>query len=171
MKKILTVLILVMSVTILNAQNNNDSINIRPLNGINLNLLGDASWFSINYERLFSISPSFIITGKIGLGYNREFAPYYAASKYFTIPHHITGNLGKGRHLFEFGLGGTIINENSDHYLDYIFYPIIGYRFLPLKSNHINFRLFSNIPYWAFSGRELGYIIFIPFGLSIGISF
>jgi len=161
-----------MSVTILYAQNNNDSTNTRPLNGINLNLLGDASYFSINYERIFLISSSFFLTAKVGLGYNEEFqygGHSTPLSKFLTIPHHFTGNIGKGRHFFEFGLGGTLINGNTTQH--YIFYPIVGYRLLPLKSNNINFRLFGNIPYWAFYGAETDDIIFIPFGLSFGISF
>ncbi|SIN65308.1 hypothetical protein [Algoriphagus halophilus] len=85
--------------------------------------------------------------------------------KYVTILYHITGNLGKSRHFFEFGLGGTIIGGNTTQ--PYLFYPIVGYRILPLKSKRLNFRVFGLIP---FSGRITDDILFMPFGLNLGIS-
>ena len=148
-----------------------DAIDSRPLNSVYINLFGDASIISFNYERLFLLSPTFILSSKLGLGFNEEFkiclfGPCPPEEKYLTIPHHLTGNVGKGRHFFEFGLGGTIISGNTTQ--PYLFYPIIGYRILPLKSNKINFRVFGQIP---FSGLETDDIVFIPFGLSLGISF
>lgn len=146
------------------AQNND-----RPLNSIQINLLGDASIISINYDKQFLISSTFILSGKLGLGYNEEFkicvwGPCSPSEKYMTIPHHITGNIGKGRHFFEFGLGGTIISGSADK--NYLLYPIVGYRILPLNSNKVNFRIFGQIP---FSGLPED-IIYIPVGLSLGIS-
>lgn len=148
------------------AQNQEEIVDARPLNSINLNLLGDASLISINYERQFLVSPAFILSSKLGLGYNFEFIIFGNPEHYLTIPHHITGNIGKGRHFFEFGLGGTIINGNTTQ--PYILYPIVGYRILPLKSNEITFRIFGQIP---FSGIETDDILFIPFGLNLGVSF
>jgi len=86
--------------------------------------------------------------------------------KYLTLPHHITGNLGRGKHFLEFELGGTIIYGNTNQ--NYLIYPIFGYRLHPLNSNKVNFRLFGNIP---FSGLNTEDILFSPFGLSLGISF
>lgn len=145
--------------------------NERPLNSIQLNLLGDASLISINYDKQFLISQTFILSSKFGLGYNEEFqlcifGPCSSPEKYLTIPHHITGNIGKRKHFFEFGLGGTIISGNTNQ--NYFLYPIVGYRILPLNSNKVNFRVFGQIP---FTGLEIEDILFIPFGLSIGISF
>jgi hypothetical protein len=134
--------------------------------------LGDASLFSINYERQFLVSSTIILSSKFGLGYNEEFklciiGPCSSSpEKYLTIPHHITGNFGKGKYFFEFGLGGTIINGNTNQ--PYLLYPIVGFRTLPLMSNKFNFRIFGQIP---FSGLETEDIIFIPFGVSLGISF
>jgi len=162
---LITVLVLVSST--LFAQDNE-----RPLNSIQINLLGDASIISINYDKQFLISPTFILSSKLGLGYNEEFqlcifGPCSSPpEKYLTIPHHITGNVGKGRHFFEFGLGGTIIIRDTNQ--NYFLYPIVGYRILPLNSNKVNFRVFGQIP---FTGLETEDIIFIPFGLSLGISF
>ena len=152
------------------------SVEDRPLNNISLNLLGDASILSINYEKQYLVRKVFILTTKFGLGYNQEFrlcvfGPCSSpAENYVTIPHHFTANFGNKRSFFEFGLGGTILlyGVTSD---PYIFYPIIGYRFLPLKSNNLNFRLYF-LPPIQFDG-PFGHteIAFIPCGVSIGISF
>lgn len=167
MRKQILVTVLLMVSSTLFAQDNE-----RPLNSIQVNLLGDASIISINYDKQFLISPTFILSSKFGLGYNEEFqicifGPCSSPpEKYLTIPHHITGNIGKGKHFFEFGLGGTIISGNTNQ--NYFLYPIVGYRVLPLNSNKVNFRVFGQIP---FSGLETEDILFIPFGLSLGISF
>ena len=172
MKKMILTLLLQVVGTVIFAQNNSDSIIKRPLNNININLWGDASIISINYERIFLISSTFILVSKLGLGYNEEFqlcifGPCSSSpDKYLTIPHHITGNIGKGRNFFEFGLGGTIINGNTTQ--NYLLYPIVGYRLNPLNTNKVNFRIFGQIP---FSGLETENILFIPFGLSLGKSF
>lgn len=166
MKKQILITVLAMVCSTLFAQNNE-----RPLNSIQINLFGDASIVSINYDKQFLISPAFILSSKFGLGYNEEFqlcifGPCSPPEKYLTIPHHITGNFGKGKHFFEFGLGGTIISGNTNQ--NYFLYTIVGYRILPLNSNKVNFRLYGQIP---FTGFKIEDIFFIPFGLSSGISF
>lgn len=167
MRTIFIIVILFNISTTLLSQTPSEPVDSRPLNSIYLNLLGDASAISVNYERIFLIDPNFILTCKLGLGCNEEFnilGP--SEQQYLTIPHHITGNLGKGRHFFEFGIGGTIISGNTRQ--PYILYPIVGYRILPLKSDKFNFRVFGQIP---FTGLETDVIIFIPLGLSFGVSF
>jgi len=167
----------------INAQENSisqigevQSVVNRPLNNISLNLLGDASILSINYEKQYLVRKSFILTTKFGLGYNQEFrlcvfGPCSSpAENYVTIPHHFTANFGKKRSFFEFGLGGTLLfyGETS---VPYIFYPIIGYRFLPLKSNNLNFRLYFLPPIQFDDPFGHPEIILVPVGASIGISF
>lgn len=141
----------------------------RPDNGISLNLLGDGSLISINYEHHLISEPNFLLAGKVGLGYNEEFKFCFGtcspAESYLTLPHHITANIGKGRHFLELGLGGTfVLGETSQPYL---IYPIIGYRLSPLRSNKTTFRIFGQ---WPISGIETDDIIFIPLGISVGIS-
>ncbi|MFC2123713.1 hypothetical protein ACFLU5_02785 [Bacteroidota bacterium] len=159
-----------------------DSIPYRPRNNIYVNLLGDASIISLNYERLFGVDTNLFFSSKIGIGYNTDYflralecgLSYYCPGvgyflQYATIPHHLTLNLGKGKHFFEFGLGGTIISGNATQ--NYWFYPIVGYRILALMSNKvnfINFRIYGQIP---FSGFDTEDVIFIPFGISVGGSF
>lgn len=152
------------------AQNNENAIDTRPMNGISFNLLGDASLISVHYDRLILLGPSFMLSGKLGVGYNEEFqlcifGPCSSPpGKYMSIPHHITGNLGKRKHFFEFGLGGTLILGNTVQ--PYVLYPMLGYRFLPLRSGKINFRIFGQVPL-----SRIEDILFVPFGISLGISF
>ena len=174
MKKFILFLIIIISGKIIFAQDNDDFAVKRPVNSIYINLLGDASIISINYERILSIDSPVIWTSKLGLGYNQESqwclwgCPTRPPYNYITIPHHITGNLGRGKRFFEFGLGGTIIIGNTTE--PYIPYPIIGYRrFLQVEQKTYVFRIFIQFP---FSGDILrNDIVFIPFGLSWGRSF
>lgn len=68
----------------------------RPRNSVNINLLGDASLYSINYERFFYCNEVFVISSKVGLGYNTDFflpgmiADHPGPENYLTIPYHIT---------------------------------------------------------------------------------
>ena len=138
MRKTVLITILIIACTTGFAQNSEQYIEKRPLNSFSINLLGDASIFSINYERQFFIGSIFILTGKLGLGFSEE--PHLCSSEelclpsidYLTIPHHITGNLGKGNYFFEFGIGGTSITGHEMQF--YVFYPIVGFRVLPLNS-------------------------------------
>jgi hypothetical protein len=158
------VIILLTTSTILFAQKSEEIARVRPLNSVYFNTLGDVSVFSINYERQFILSPMFILTSKLGLGYFREFFKFNRnPEKYLTIPHHITGNFGRESHFLEFGLGGTFISENATH--PYLIYRIIGYRFMPFNSSKINFRVFVQTPFSDFKADD---ILFIPIGLSIG---
>ncbi len=164
MKRYLLIIIFVTSVTILFAQNKTDSTYTRPVNNFNLNFAGEGSFVSINYERLFLINPVFFLTGQIGFGYNEEFLIWGGPPETFrTIPHHITGNWGKRKHFFEFGLSGAIILGNTNNH--YLLGPIIGYRIQPLKTNKVNFRIYASIPViiglntetFSYAGISFGY--------------
>jgi hypothetical protein len=144
----------------------------QPSNNIYINLLGDASIISINYERRFYVTPTYFLIGKIGYGYNEEFdlcvlGTCASFEKYPTIPHHISVNIGKRRHYLEVGIGGTYIGGKADE--KYIIYPIAGYRLHPLRKNKINFRIYGEYPLSGDLLREE--ILFIPIGFSMGLSF
>ncbi len=168
MKNLTIFLVCLLFGELLFAQSNNDSILVRPKNNISINLLGDASLVSVNYERLFVINPSFFITAKLGIGYNEEFCLFGCddREKYLTIPQHITGNFGKGKNFFEFGLGGSIISGHTVQ--DYTLYPMVGYRLQPLKSDKLNFRVYLQYPV---TGSAMDEILFIPIGFSFGYCF
>lgn len=166
------------------AQQAQVSIFSRPLNNLNINLLGDGSLISLNYERLFSVKPKFFLTGKLGLGYNEEFefrvclfGPCTIKStqkviNFLTIPHHITGNFGRRSLFFEVGLGGTLFSGNG--VINHIVYPIVGLRVQPRRINKLNFRVFGCLPFGSEIGSVgigLNEVFFFPFGLSLGYCF
>lgn len=164
-------LLLIISGITLFAQNTTDSTLTRSLNSVSINLLGDASLISANYERLFPIRDNVILTGKLGLGYNEEFklclfGSCSPAKKYTTVPHHFTTILGNRRSYFEFGVGGTIVLGDTEE--NYFFYPMIGYRISSRNPKGVTFRIYVQYP---ISGVETEDIIFFPIGLSLGVKF
>lgn len=146
--------------------------NSYPKNHIYLNLLGDGSIYSLNYDRVWMLgepndSRQFLST-KIGIGYNEEFSLYSdVTDSYTTIPHHLTYNIGGPAMHFEVGLGGTLVLDQEP---EYIIYPTLGMRFVPKRRQNFNLRLFAQLPvlpYYDFKTR----IWFLPFGTSLGVSF
>jgi hypothetical protein len=172
MKHFIFALLLILSKSILYAQKAEERMDNRPSNNIHINILGDASWISINYERRFLVRAAYFFTAKLGYGYNEEFQiciwdnACSSNHTYITVPHHITVNVGNGRHFLEAGIGGTAILGNTDQ--NYLIYPILGYRLHPLRKNKINFRIYGEVP---FSGLLTEDILFIPFGMSLGFCF
>lgn len=154
------------------AQGSDTAVPTRPLNSLSINFLGDASLISFAYERQYILKENFLLTSKLGVGYNSEVSFCIfgscngAENKYVTIPHHITGNWGKGRHFLEFGFGGTYVAGNTNY--PYVAYPLLGYRILPLKKDKMNFRIYSSYP---FNGNDILDYYFAIIGLSFGVSF
>ena len=167
MKKVLIITLLFLGSNSF-AQNLDKKNDIRPLHSIGINLFGDASAISGYYEKLFLIKGNFILSSKLGFGYNEKFCVLGACKKetFLTIPHHITANIGKKQHFFEFGFGGTFLMGNNAS--SYIVYPTVGYRIVPLKSNRLNFRIFGQYPLLKSKPIEAP---FIPIGISLGLSF
>ena len=172
MRTLILTTIIIISGNFLCAQNNQDHNKTRPSNNININLIGDASIISINYEKHLFITQNILLTTKLGLGYNiaTNFCNDYdcfSQVNFITIPHHLTVNFGKESHFLEFGLGGTkLINSKASH--PYLIYPIFGYRYLPLVSNDLNFSFYFQ---YVFHNLEENDFYMFPFGLSIGYSF
>lgn len=165
MKKYILTYLFLITVRILVSQDTNVSYQRRPLNNSYINLLGDASIISINYEKLFIIKRSFLLTGKLGIGYSQDddFVIIGQREKYLTIPIHLSTIIGGSRSFAELGFGATLIYGDSK---TSVLYPILGYRLQPLKSSKLNFRIFILIP-----TNKGNYPFFSPIGLSMGISF
>ncbi|MEI6089036.1 MAG: hypothetical protein WCR42_01150 [bacterium] len=171
MKILILAIIFAISSTQLFAQKNLDSTTIRPLNSFSINMFGSASISYLGFEGLFMNRPDFFFSGKVGFGLNQEFkiCVWGTCDKpdvYFTIPHHVTANFGKGKHFIEMGVGGTIIEGNITQH--YQVYPILGYRFQPLKPKKLNFRIFGCYPLIPMHEKN---ILFIPIGISVGYCF
>jgi hypothetical protein len=171
MKRLLLTLLLSFFCALVGAQTLHETTNARPVDNFNLTILGNASLISMNYEKLSFVSPKFLVAFNIGMGYNQEFQLFHFGSNsspqiYFTLPHYVTVNLGKGRHFFEFGLGGTVVAGNTPRH--YFLYPIVGYRLQPLRKNKLYFRAFGQIPINGLDNLE---VFFAPVGFSLGVCF
>jgi len=138
----------------------------RPLSSINLNLLGDGSYFSMNYDQLLPVNKKMHLSLKAGIGYN-ERAQLFKSNlgHYLTLTHHLTANFGSRRTLFEAGLGATAYFRNNDN--RYIPYPVIGVRFSPIKSSGLVIRPCLHIPFKL----PLEQLFFSPVSLSLGYAF
>ena len=169
MKKIFLTILLILTGTAIYAQDKEKPLTTRPLNNINLNFLGDMSFISLDYERLLIGGQIFLLTAKLGVGYTDEIimaGTHDNNTKYLTVPHHITANIGKKRHFAEIGLGGTAFLGQET--TGYMLYPIVGYRLQPLKTNNIDLRVYFNYPF------ETNYNVSIEaavFGVCVGVSF
>jgi hypothetical protein len=171
MKILILAIALAISSSQLFAEKYSDSSIVRPYNSVSINMFGDGSILSAGFERLFEQKTNFFLSGKIGIGFTQEFricvwGPCDKPKNFLTLPHQITANFGKGRHFLEMGAGGTfIVGDIAQHYQ---VYPILGYRYQPLKPNKFNFRIFGSLPLIKMKSEN---ILFIPVGFSLGYCF
>lgn len=138
---------------------------------IGMNLSGDASLISLNFEKLFYIKPAFALAAKMGFGFNQEFQIFSTGEptvNYFILPMSVTCNFGKGRSYLECGIGGSLVAGNDNSY--YLGYPIIGYRYHPFKNPGFSFRVWLFYPFGQLPVVESTDILFAPFGVSFGIA-
>jgi hypothetical protein len=171
LKLFVKVLIVLTFGTILPAKDAGAFSHLRPPNSIYMNLFGDASIFSINYERLFFNNRKFFLAGNAGIGYSESLDLPITSTSLLSIPMHITGNVnisGK-RQFLEFGFGGTLLYYQNFKFWDYSIYPLIGYRWQPLKSGKFTFRIFVSYP--LTDKIDIDSYWFSPVGMSIGFAF
>ena len=142
-------------------------------NNIYLNLFGDGSIASVNYERIFKNTPKLFHTFKLGVSYHPDIgttqdAEYEGVGYESTdksgliITNHLTFNYGKKFTFFEVGLGTSayLIEENEE----FLIYPIIGLR---RQSNNGSIRIFVHP---IFLNKDNVELVF-PIGFSFGICF
>lgn len=139
----------------------------RPMNIVSLSFTGEGTMISANYERLFLLGSTNFIAGRIGVGYagNIISDDNSEPENYLTIPHHITGNIGKKIHFLEVGISGAIITGDLDNH--YMLGPLIGYRLQAMKSNKLNLRIFGTVPFLPYYAD----IFYLPLGISVGYCF
>lgn len=152
------------------AQEPENNKRTRPKNNVSLNVLGDVTLISGNYERIIPIAPQIMIIGKIGLGYNenilRWLDKFIPANRYFTISGHLTANFGKERLFLEFGAGNTYLTRDGRNIN--VIYPVIGFRMLPTEPDRISFRIFFYLPRTVLGISEF---TATPLGFNFGYSF
>jgi hypothetical protein len=171
MKRIFWVFIASMTLVVTNAQEADPDPDLRPTFNISGNFGGDASLFSLGFEKLFFLNPGLALAGKIAFGYNQEFQIFSSKdpSDSFILPHSFTVNLGNGKRSFgELGFGGSWISNSTDNY--YLIYPIIGYRYHPFKNPGFSFKAWFFYPFGQVSKVEDTELLISPFGVSFGIA-
>lgn len=152
------------------AQDNDGLLQGRANDAVLLNVLGNASLLSLNYERYFDFTPQFFGVVSVGGGYNKSYQGCIGAfgdcgpnEKFSTIPHFVTANFGGKRAYFEVGVGGTqLFGERRNFYQ---LYPIFGLRTRPLKERGIVFRLYAS------PQKENDYFTTPFLGASLGVAF
>ncbi|MDX9928773.1 MAG: hypothetical protein RBS37_02865 [Bacteroidales bacterium] len=143
----------------------------RPPLTIYVNFLGEGSLLSVNAEKLLLNGRIVFLTGAAGVGFNNQLQLCLSGpceenpNDFVTVPHHVTICIGKGAHYLEAGAGGTVVFGNTSQH--YIPFPVAGYRLHPLQTRGFFLRLSFTYPLV----RELEDIVWVPYGLSIGMSF
>jgi hypothetical protein len=162
------ILILSVSLLVLKVEGGGNPY-LRPRNSLYLNLFGDASIVSVNYERLFMNNNEFFMTAKIGAGYSESMGLPTKNTSLLSAPLHITCNYGNRHHYLEIGLGSTFLFYGELEYWDVAVYPILGYRFQPLKKDRVSFRVYASYP---LGGKiDIDKYWFSPVGASVGFCF
>ena len=154
---------------IANAQDSLRNIKGLPKNNIGVNIVGEASLIALNYERNFLLKSPHFINLSVGIGINEEFTLFTSGKEYLTFPHHLTYNIGRKKHFFEIGIGGTGLIDRKANFASYYIYPIAGYRFQSIRQGKLFFRTYLA---WLFQTNEKKTGVFlIPVGVAIGVTF
>ena len=148
--------------------------NQRPKKNLFLDFAGNGGLVSINHEKIHLISFKLMMVHKIGLGVSQDYAFIDPSNYYVSIPVNLTFCFGKRRLLFDAGIGTTIFLKVNEPFYELSFYPVIGYRFQPLKANKIYAKITASLPQNLSSSNFSivnSEVLFIPIGVSIGKSF
>lgn len=140
----------------------------RHRNALEGNLFGNATTLSIDYERILLNQERFFLIFKTGIGLSLvtcQDCDDVKANAVNTFPLVLTGNSGKGRNYFEYGIGYTfVMNPSLENYL----YAILGYRHLPKKSSGAIFKLFISR---LLIQEQMNSTFIAPIGISFGVGF
>lgn len=148
--------------------------NQRPKKNLFLDFAGNGGLVSINHEKIHLISFKLMMVHKIGLGISQDYSFIDPSNYFVSIPVNLTLCFGKRRLLFETGIGTTIFLKVNEPFYELSFYPIIGYRFQPLKANKIYTKITASLPQNLSSSNFSivnSEVLFVPIGVSIGKSF
>jgi hypothetical protein len=167
MKRLFLILIFSSTLSLLNGQISDSLLAKRPINSINFSILGNGSRVAFYYEHMFRIKPWFFISGAFGFGYSEEENLFFIGTpppphKYTTLSHFVSANMGKNKCFVEFGIAGNLFPG------EYMIIPMGGFRWQPLRTGKLNFRVYGSYPIGGVRSVD---ILFIPVGVSAGICF
>jgi hypothetical protein len=145
-------------------------------NTVSLNIGGGGALYGLNYDKAIKVSNHIYISPVIGIGATQLNNGQLSGTEgdiLFVVSHSITTFFGTKDLKPEIGFGGTYAIEESVR--PYLYYPSIGFRWHPKKSEQFQLRLFGNIilndrhsDYQLFSGKK-GHYHFSRIGLSLGV--
>jgi hypothetical protein len=141
-----------------------DSTNYFPANSIYIELLGNYTFYTINYERIISQKRKNALNARIGLGYGIIFIHLLALPLNITYQRYISNGI-----YFEVGPGINYLYETDFSYeRSHIQFCLnVGFRFLVTKRFLIRLCYSPKIP----TGENtIGVFTLVPFymGLSLG---
>jgi len=172
MKRIFWVFLVLMILVVTYAQEADPISDDRPDFNISGNFGGDASLFSLGFEKLFYLKSGPVLAAKVGFGFNHDIIISNSENpiSFFALPHSFTVNLGNGKRSFgEFGIGGSWLTNNQGHH--YFVYPMLGYRYHPFKNPGFSFKAWFFYPFGQVSKMQDTELLISPLGLSFGIAF
>ncbi len=148
--------------------------NQRPKKNISIGLGADGGILSLNHEKLHLFTFKLMMSNKIGIGLTQDYSFSNPQNYFISLPANISFCFGKRRVLFEVGFGATVFLQINEPFYQFCFYPIIGYRWQPLKMDKLFLKIFAALPNKlnqsniSISESE---ILFVPIGINIGKSF
>lgn len=167
MKSLIIIIAFIITAFNIKAQEAEQGIKRGISNNLYINILGNASDLSLNYEKLYLQGNDNFLTTKIGIGFVKEFQLFSNNTEtYITFPHHMTYNIKCKSFYFEMGLEGTAILGNTKD--NYLLYPLIGIRRQILEKKACFFRLYFSAPIAGFNDKD---ILYVPVGINLGYSF
>ena len=155
------------------AQELDYTFNERRLNSIQVNLLGYGTYVSLNYERQFELNSNFFISAMVGLGvagdhFSNSSDTEAPSKTYLSTPHHLTLNIGKGSHFFEFGYSASYFAGNREFLGGAL--PLIGYRYSSINYKMLDFRVFTHHGA-SFVDDDVSLPALLSIGFCVGINF
>lgn len=143
-----------------------------------ISVFGNGSLASFDFEAAYKVKNDMHLCFKGGLGQNiieHSCQPLCLHTRQFdmaTIPLHLVSLIyvskkKKGESFIEIGIGSTLAISYGR--LNYLIYPIIGYRVYPFRYLPIHYRIYTHLPYTrSKTTHYTGY--YSPFGVSLGYS-
>tara|TARA_B100000809_G_C15139196_1_gene532173 strand:- start:5749 stop:6237 length:489 start_codon:yes stop_codon:yes gene_type:complete len=142
-----------------------DASDLKPSirkNAFYLELGGNGFYYSVNYDRIFSISKIAHLSLRAGFAASPEFGSGYNS---YVVPLEANLLLGKENDFFELGVGKSIISERSNNSENISTFRL-GYRYISDKGLMIRIGIVPFI--LPLFGND---VVVIWGGLSVGFSF
>ena len=125
-KLLLTTSLIVLTCVVFGQDEKPEKTSMRK-NTVYLELGGNALYYSVNYDRIFSITKIAHVSLRTGFFMSPEFG---SGHNYYVVPLEVNALLGKENNFFELGFGQSLLIENSSYSNEFDAYTTLrlGYR-------------------------------------------